>query len=411
MHPKDLSIADFTYSLPVEKIAVYPLHPRDRSKLLIYRNENITQDVFSHLSHHLPKKSYLVFNDTRVIRARILFQKPTGATIEVFCLEPYGNFADYTRVMAQSKSTQWKCMIGGAGKWKHGPLTKTFLIGNQEINLYAHLTEKLADAYVVELSWRPEEYSFGEILARAGVTPLPPYIHRKAEEQDVQDYQTIYSAHDGSVAAPTAGLHFTEQVFRSLEERNIDTSFLTLHVGAGTFKPVKSPSMEGHVMHAEWLDVTPDFLKDITSNAHKSIICVGTTSIRCLESLYWLGVKVNNQPNIDPHLLHLDQWSPYEASHSPLPSAAGSMNTLIDFMKRHQLERLFCTTELIIAPGYEFRMASGLITNFHQPQSTLLLLVAAMAGKGWKKVYEYALANDFRFLSYGDSCLILGEEL
>lgn len=411
MHPKDLSIADFTYSLPNEKIAAYPVHPRDSSKLLIYRNGEIAEDVFRNLFQHLPENSHLVFNDTRVIRARILFQKPTGATIEVFCLEPYGNFADYTQVMSQSKSTQWKCMIGGAGKWKHGPLTKTLLIGNQEINLYAHLTEKLADAYVVELSWRPAEYSFGEILEHAGVTPLPPYIHRKAEEQDVQDYQTIYSAHDGSVAAPTAGLHFTEQVFKSLEERNIDTSFLTLHVGAGTFKPVKSSSMKGHVMHAEWMDVSPEFLRNIASNQNKTNLCVGTTSVRCLESLYWLGVKVSNQPNMDLHLFHLEQWEPYEADHSTLPSAAESLNALADFMQRHQLTRLFCTTELIIAPGYEFKIASGLITNFHQPQSTLLLLVAAIAGKGWKDIYNYALENHFRFLSYGDSCLIIGKQL
>lgn len=411
MHPKDLSINDFDYILPDQKIALYPLEKRDQSKLLIYKNKRISEDIYRNIANHLPKKSFLVFNDTKVIKARILFQKKTGSVIEIFCLEPYEKIKDYAVVLQQKNSIRWKCMIGGAGKWKEKYLEKTISIQGEEIILKASLVEKLSDAYVVELTWNPGNYSFAEIIEHAGETPLPPYIKRKAEESDVERYQSIYSAHEGSVAAPTAGLHFTKEIFSALREKHIDTGFVTLHVGAGTFKPVKAEKMEHHEMHAEWIDVSTQFIETLISNISHGIFCVGTTSARTIESLYWMGLKAFINPNIEFENLQIRQWDVYENElQNNNCSAEEALKALLLFLQNNKTERLFIQTQIIIAPGYKYRIARGIITNFHQPKSTLLLLVAAMIGKDWKKIYDYALNHEFRFLSYGDGCLIYNNE-
>lgn len=411
MHPKDLSINDFNYKLPEEKIAIFPLEKRDQSKLLIYKNEKISEDIYRNIAGHLPEGSFLVFNDTKVIKARILFKKITGSIIEIFCLEPYERIKDYAVVLQQKNSIRWKCMIGGAGKWKEKFLEKTISIHGETIILKAGLIEKLSDAYVVELSWTPGDYSFAEIIEHAGETPLPPYIKRKAEESDAERYQSIYSLHEGSVAAPTAGLHFTKEIFSSLKKKNIDTGFVTLHVGAGTFKPVKSERMAQHEMHAEWIDVSVSFIETLINNISHGIFCVGTTSVRTIESLYWMGLKALLNPNIEFENLQINQWDVYEEdlqSNNCSPEVA--LRALLDFLNSQNVEKLLIQTQIIIAPGYQFKIAKGMITNFHQPKSTLLLLVAAMIGENWKDIYDYALAREFRFLSYGDGCLIYKDE-
>ena len=407
MHPKNLSINDFDYDLPEEKIAVYPLNQRDQSKLLIYKDGTISEDIYRNITDHLPENSFLVFNDTKVIKARILFQKITGAVIEIFCLEPYEKINDYAVVLQQKNSTKWKCMIGGAGKWKEKYLEKIFFIKGEEITMKGALIEKLNDAYVVELSWNPGNYSFAEIIEHAGETPLPPYIKRKAEESDAEKYQTIYSHYEGSVAAPTAGLHFTEEIFTALKKKNIETGFVTLHVGAGTFKPVKSANMEGHEMHAEWIDVSTKFIEQLIGNISQPVFCVGTTSVRTVESLYWMGLKTFLNPEIEIEKLKINQWEVYETTlKDNLCSTAKALQSLLIYLKNKKTDRLFIQTQIIITPGYEFKITNGIITNFHQPKSTLLLLVSAMIGEKWKDIYDYALNNQFRFLSYGDGCLI-----
>jgi S-adenosylmethionine:tRNA ribosyltransferase-isomerase len=411
MDPKNLTIRDFDYTLPEDKIAIYPLQKRDQSKLLVYKNGNLSEDIYKNISAHLPEKSFLVFNDTKVIKARILFQKKTGAVIEIFCLEPHEKINDYAVVLQQRNSSRWQCMIGGAGKWKEKFLEKKILIKGEEIFLKAALVKKLTDAYVVELSWTPGDYSFSEIIEHAGETPLPPYIKRKAEESDVEKYQTIYSHYEGSVAAPTAGLHFTEEIFSSLKEKNIETGFVTLHVGAGTFKPVKAASMEGHEMHAEWIDVSTKFIEQLIENVSHDVFCVGTTSVRTIESLYWMGLKtfINQEIKFDD--LKINQWEVYE---EPLSdnncSVTQSLESLLKYLQNKKTERLFIPTQIIIVPGYSFKITNGIVTNFHQPKSTLLLLVSAMIGEKWKEIYEYALNHEFRFLSYGDGCLIYNDQ-
>lgn len=417
MHPKDISINDYDYFLPDDRIAFFPLEERDQSKLLIYKNSEINEDIYLNIANYLPSKSLVVFNDTKVIKARILFTKDTGAAIEIFCLEPYEVINDYAVILQKKNSVRWKCMIGGAGKWKQKYLEKKFAIGNDEITLKAELVEKLPDAYVVELSWKPGQYSFAEIIEQAGKTPLPPYIKREAGESDAERYQTIYSKYEGSVAAPTAGLHFTEKIFSSLKKKNIETGFVTLHVGAGTFKPVKSKTMQGHEMHAEWIDVSISFIEKLITNISNGIFCVGTTSVRTVESLYWMGIKASLHLNATIEELEIKQWEVYEdnlANNSV--SAKDALQSLLNFLHAKKTGRLFIRTQIIIAPGYRFRIVKGMITNFHQPKSTLLLLVASMAGEklptgqaGWESIYEYALNNNFRFLSYGDGCLIFNK--
>jgi S-adenosylmethionine:tRNA ribosyltransferase-isomerase len=411
MHPKDIPIAAFSYQLPDERIAAFPLEERDASKLLIYKDGNISEDIYRNIAAHIPASSLLVFNNTKVIQARLLFQKPSGGVIEIFCLEPYEDVNEYNVVMNKQGKVKWKCMIGGASKWKGGILNKEEKIRNEKVNMTAALIDKLPDAYVVELSWQPANYTFAEVLSVFGDMPLPPYIKRKAAATDKERYQTIYARHEGSVAAPTAGLHFTENVFASFDKKNISKAYVTLHVGAGTFKPVKAEVLEGHEMHSEWIDVSVETIDDLIKNAG-NIIAVGTTSLRTLESLYWMGVKTIQQPSITAAQLPIHQWDVYEM---PLAAAkyssAESLQHLQAWLKENGMNRLFIPTQILIAPGYKYRIAKATITNFHQPQSTLLLLVAAAIGDSWKTVYQYAMEHDFRFLSYGDGCLLFADNM
>lgn len=303
-------------------------------------------------------------------------------------------------------------MIGGAGKWKDKFLEKEILIDKSKVVLKAVLVDKLIDAYVVELSWTPGDYPFAEIIDRAGETPLPPYIKRKAEESDAERYQSIYSLYEGSVAAPTAGLHFTKEIFSSLEKKNIDIGFVTLHVGAGTFKPVKSAIMEGHEMHAEWMNVSTNFIQQLKQNISNEVFCVGTTSVRTIESLYWMGLKIVLHPEIKWDDLKINQWEVYEdVLLNNDCTVQDSLQALLNYLSDKETDRLFIQTQIIIAPGYPFKIIGGMVTNFHQPKSTLLLLVAAMVGDKWKEIYHHALQHQFRFLSYGDGCLIYKEDL
>lgn len=401
---RNISIKDYTYSLPEERIAKYPLAERDASKLLFYQKEEITEDIYSNISRHIPENSLLVFNNTKVVEARLLFQKPTGGFIEIFCLEPHEQYPDITTAMLQKGIVMWQCLVGGVSKWKPGQvLEKKINLVDKEIILKAGYIEKRADSFIIELSWSPAELSFAEVLNQAGAIPLPPYIKRAAEELDRERYQTVYANADGSVAAPTAGLHFTDTIFKSLKEKNIQTDFLTLHVGAGTFKPVKTETMQEHDMHAEWIDVTKTNIENILNNLDKNIIAVGTTSLRTIESLYWLGVKQSGARSRESG--ELRQWEAYELAEKNIP-VKDALQSLLDWMDINKLERLITKTQILIVPGYQFKIVNGLITNFHQPQSTLLLLIAAFIGDNWRKVYDYALKNDFRFLSYGDGCLI-----
>lgn len=406
MHPKEIPVSQFTYNLPEDRIAAFPLEERDASKLLVYKDGNISEDVYKNISNYIPENSLLVFNNTKVIQARLLFQKATGGVIEIFCLEPYEEAKEYNLVMGKKGSVKWKCMIGGASKWKPG----TFLNrGNGGIEITAALADKLPDAYIVQFSWQPAGHSFAEMLSLFGDMPLPPYIKRKVEATDKERYQTIYAVHEGSVAAPTAGLHFTENVFASFDKKNISKAYVTLHVGAGTFKPVKSDVLQGHEMHSEWIDVAAATIELLISNAGNTI-AVGTTSLRTIESLYWMGVKTILNNSISADELPITQWSVYEA---PLVqtnyTVAEALQSLLQWMKKSCMQRLFTYTQILIAPGYQYKIAKAIVTNFHQPQSTLLLLVAAAVGNHWKEIYDYALQNNFRFLSYGDGSILFTE--
>lgn len=412
MHPKHISINDYCYHLPDERIAAFPLKERDESKLLIYNEGRITEDIYKNIAQYIPENSLLVFNNTKVIQARILFQKQTGGVIEIFCLEPYETNNEYSVVMGKKAAVRWKCMIGGAGKWKAGSLHKEITtdknpLENIAVTLTATLVEKLSDAYVVELSWQPAENSFAEVLGIFGDIPLPPYIKRKPETTDKERYQTIYAKHEGSVAAPTAGLHFTSAIFESFEKKNIAKAYVTLHVGAGTFKPVKASNMDGHEMHSEWMEVSIETIEQFLSLESKNIIAVGTTSLRTIETLYWMGVKTIIYPDITSSALQIYQWDVYEEPLCETKYSSGeALTALLQWMKKNKQQRILTTTQILIAPGYQFKIARAIITNFHQPQSTLLLLVAAIAGDGWRKMYAYAMENEFRFLSYGDGSLI-----
>ena len=405
--PRTLSIKDFTYSLPEERIAKYPLAERDASKLLIYKEGSISQDIYRKIADHIPSNALLVFNDTKVIEARLLFQKPTGGVIEIFCLEPHEQYPDITTAMLQHDKVLWHCLIGGASKWKHGQvLQKTIDHEDRHLTLEATYISKEVDSFTIEISWNDPSLSFAEVLHIFGAMPLPPYIKRQVDQSDAERYQTVYAHHEGSVAAPTAGLHFTERVFKSFEEKNICKDFVTLHVGAGTFKPVKSETMQEHEMHAEHFRVSRSFIQNLIDHLDKKIIAVGTTSLRTLESLYWLGRRSSMLSRVQSgDQWSISQWEVYDQLETNIP-AAEALNNLIKWMDEKELDHLTAKTQIIIAPGYQFKMVNGLITNFHQPQSTLLLLVAAFIGKDWKNVYDYALENDFRFLSYGDGSLL-----
>ena len=405
MHPRELSIQNFTYTLPDERIATHPLTERDESKLLVYKSGRMEDDVYSNLDQYLPGKSLMIFNNTKVVEARLIFQKSTGAQIEVFCLEPDVRYADITTAMQQQGKVFYKCLIGGASKWKHGmKLEKVIAIGDKKVILQAAIADRLPGCFIIELSWEPTNLSFAELLHIAGIIPLPPYLNRPAEEADKNRYQTIYAINDGSVAAPTAGLHFTEKVFEKLEKKNILKGFVTLHVGAGTFKPVKALTMDEHEMHAEFIDVTLDTIEKLISHDKQAIVAVGTTSLRTIESLYWMGIKVLNNEIISIEELAICQWDPYEIETAR--PATEALTALLTWMLTNKMDRLVTKTQILIAPGYKLRVANGIITNFHQPNSTLLLLVAAIVGEDWKKIYQHALDNNFRFLSYGDGCLL-----
>ncbi len=404
MKREELLIKEFSYPLPEENIAKYPLAQRDESKLLIYKEGNIEQSHYKHLSKSLPENSFLVFNNTKVIGARLLFTKRSGSTIELFCLEPSDEYKDVTTAMLQQGSVQWKCLVGGAKKWKEELLICRIKTDKQEIILTAKKGQKQTDSFVIEFSWNTDGTSFAEILHLFGNVPLPPYLHRAAEEEDKDRYQTIYAKQNGSVAAPTAGLHFTNAVFESLQAKHIEHDFVTLHVGAGTFQPVKTEAVAEHTMHAEWMDVPFIFIQNLRSHLSNKIVAVGTTSLRTIESLYWLGVKTMTNENIAPDDLFLLQWEVYKMPQNQ--TATDALQALLHWMKKQQLERMICKTQIIIVPGYQLKIAAALITNFHQPQSTLLLLIAAIVSDDWKKIYEYALENDFRFLSFGDGSLL-----
>jgi len=402
--PRTLSIKDFTYSLPEERIAKYPLAERDASKLLIYKEGKIAEDIYRNVADYITTDSLLVFNDTKVVEARLLFQKSTGGIIEIFCLEPHQRYPDITSAMLQHEKVLWYCLIGGASKWKHGQiLEKKIIYNSNELVLNARYVEKAGDSFVVELSWNDPSLSFAEVLHLFGAIPLPPYIKREAEASDTERYQTVYAHYEGSVAAPTAGLHFTKTVFEKLNEKNIQKDFVTLHIGAGTFKPVKTEVMQEHEMHAEHFTVSISLIQNLIDHLDKNIIAVGTTSLRTLESLYWLGAKLTTDDR--RRTPEITQWEVYDQVEKNI-SAKEALENLMKWMDEKGLNSLTEKTQIIIAPGYQFKIVNGLVTNFHQPQSTLLLLVAAFIGKDWRKVYSYALENNFRFLSYGDGSLL-----
>jgi len=406
MHPGNILIDDYTYVLPDEKIARYPLAERDTSKLLVYQNGAITDAHYNELPRFLPAGSLLVFNNTKVVEARLLFQKPSGGVIELFCLEPHDSYPDITTGLLQQGRVLWKCLIGGASKWKPGQvLHKTINTNGTPIHIEARYLEKQADSFIIELLWEPAQCSFADILHHAGLLPLPPYLKRAAETADLERYQTVYAEHDGSVAAPTAGLHFTPALFEQLRQKNIHSAFLTLHVGAGTFKPVKTPTIGGHHMHAEPVDIPQSFIRTLIA-ARDNVFAVGTTSLRTLESLYWMGVKTLLDPQLPYASLPITQWEVYDEKNASDIPVRQALESLLQWMERNKLERLLVKTQILIAPGYRLRTIQGLITNFHQPQSTLLLLVAAVAGNDWKRIYEHALTHDYRFLSYGDGSLL-----
>ncbi len=406
MHPKHLSINDYNYSLPLKRIAHFPLEKRDDSKLLLYNNGEIKEDIYSNISLHVPGNSLIVFNETKVIEARILFQKPTGGVIEIFCLEPEGTHKEISTSMMKTGKSSWHCLVGGASKWKPGQvLEKKIATKNGEIILHASYIEKRYASFIIEFTWKPD-INFAELLHVMGAIPLPPYIKREVIPADTERYQTIFAKQEGSVAAPTAGLHFTNEILDSLKKKNIATANLTLHVGAGTFKPVKSATMLEHEMHGEYIEVPKQTIKELVERKQDHVIAVGTTSLRTLETLYWLGVKFLNQEN---NMEMLSQWYPYEYNGAEIDTR-DALNAVLENLEKQGEQKLFAKTELLIAPGYKIRMANALVTNFHQPRSTLLLLVAACIGEDWKKIYDYALGNDFRFLSYGDGMLVwIGE--
>ncbi len=400
---EQIRIEEFNYPLPDERIAKFPLTKRDESKLLVYRNGKIDEAVFKQLSDYLPQGSMLVYNNTRVIQARMLFQKETGAQIEVFCLEPVIPH-DYALVFQQTESCSWLCLVGNLKKWKEGALHKTIRMGDKEVVLSAERIKTTGDSHLVRFSWNNPQVTFAELLDAAGILPIPPYLHRETRESDLQTYQTVYSKIKGSVAAPTAGLHFTPEVLAGLDAKGFTREEVTLHVGAGTFKPVKSEVIGDHEMHTEFISVRRSAIENIRTNLGR-IIAVGTTSVRTLESLYYMGRTLVNNPDATSEELVVTQWTPYHDTEEVTTHEA--LTALLDYLDRNQTDTLLSATQIMIAPGYEFKIVKGIITNFHQPKSTLLLLISAFVNGNWKSIYNYALDNDFRFLSYGDSSLLL----
>jgi S-adenosylmethionine:tRNA ribosyltransferase-isomerase len=403
--PNDIVLSDFGYELPDEKIARYPLDQREKSKLLIWRKGQIEEGLFEELPEILPNNSLLVFNNSRVIEARIKFQKPTGGQIEIFCLRPHDGDYGIHNAMEQTGKVLWNCLIGGSSKWKQNRILKK-QIG--ETVLEARFVKKNTDYFIIEFSWSPAYLSFEIVLNQMGLMPLPPYLNRTAEISDIERYQTIYARESGSVAAPTAGLHFTRALLSNLSEGGVDSMYLTLHVGAGTFLPVKNENVSEHRMHEEFIELNLESVESLISKLKKTIIAVGTTSLRTLETLYWLGFMVSKNEKISSAELCLDQWLAYESTADL--SAEESLKFLVSWIGKQPNKKLITKTQLFILPGYRFKIVDGLITNFHQPYSTLLMLVSALIGPDWKTAYSFALKNNYRFLSYGDSCLFLPNE-
>lgn len=402
---QNISIEDYNYSLPDDRIAKYPLSERDASKLLVLKHDDIISSQFKYIGQYLPENSLLVFNETKVVRARLQFAKDSGALIEVFCLEPISCNGDYQLAFGATASSRWRCLVGNSRRWKTGTLNMPLKINEVDVILYAEREEKNDSYSVVNFSWQPDYFSFAEVLEAAGEIPLPPYLHREAEPSDRERYQTVFARYEGSVAAPTAGLHFTDELIQKLKSEGVSFEEVTLHVGAGTFRPVSSETIGEHDMHTETIIVRKSCIKSIIDNADKCIIPVGTTSMRTLESLYWIGLMLLEE-GLEERQLHLDQWFPYK-ERSCLPSMTDSFNAILEYLDKHNMTSLCAATALMIAPSCAIKVANALITNFHQPKSTLLLLVSALIGDRWKDAYQYALENDFRFLSYGDSCLFL----
>lgn len=414
---RHIKIKDFNYHLPDERIAKFPLAERDSSKLLLYRKGEVQEDTFVNLPQYLPEGALMVFNNTKVIQARLHFRKETGALIEVFCLEPAVPH-DYVLMFQQTRSCSWYCMIGNLKKWKNGALKRTVTVRGQEIELTVTRGEMHGNSHRVDFVWNSDEVTWAEILDAVGELPIPPYLNRETQESDKETYQTVYSKIKGSVAAPTAGLHFTERVLEALDRHGIDREEVTLHVGAGTFKPVKSEEIEGHEMHTEYICVNKRTIEKLIAHGG-ACIAVGTTSVRTLESLYYIGVYLETHPDASEEELHVQQWTPYEYAEQTRPqgsepdgrpealTTAEALQNILDYLERNELSALHTSTQIIIAPGYTYHVVRMMVTNFHQPQSTLLLLVSAFVHGDWHKIYDYALEHDFRFLSYGDSSLLI----
>jgi S-adenosylmethionine:tRNA ribosyltransferase-isomerase len=397
----DIDPRQYTYDLPEERIARYPLPRRDEAKLLVYGENGITDAVFRDLDQFLDPDQVLVVNNTRVIRARLFFRKPTGARIEIFCLEPVAP-ASYEQVFAARGTVVWECLVGNSKKWKEGDLTAVIPFGEGEVHLTASRLQRTGSTVHVRFSWDGEEISFGELLDAVGNIPIPPYLRRESEDSDLTDYQTVYAERDGSVAAPTAGLHFTPAMlgrFRQ-QQRLLE---VTLHVGAGTFKPIDSDNLGDHTMHTEHYSVSRHLLEALIRHDGK-IVAVGTTSVRTLESLYWLAAVLCKETPESPPQLLTRQWDPYQQEENMPPAEAAAI--LLDYMDRYDMQQLHAATQLMIVPGYRFRFVNSMITNFHMPKSTLLLLIAAFAGDDWRRIYDHALQHDYRFLSYGDAMLL-----
>lgn len=399
---QDIAIAEYDYPLPDERIAKYPLAERDTSKLLLYNKGEVGEDVFSNLPKYIPQGALMVFNNTKVIQARLRFRKETGALIEVFCLEPEVP-CDYQQIFLETRECVWQCLVGNSNRWKGGVLSQVVNVGGRDVTLSVERLGSAAAVNHVRFSWDCG-VSFAELLEAAGELPIPPYLNRATEESDTRTYQTVYSKVKGSVAAPTAGLHFTPAVLEALSAAGVQREEVTLHVGAGTFKPVKSELIAEHEMHEEYIEVRKELLEKLVVNGG-SAVAVGTTSVRTLESLYFLGEMVAENPDIAVDELHVGQWTPYDREHTL--SSVEALEALVAWLGRNGLDRVHSHTQIMIAPGYTFRIVKAIVTNFHQPKSTLLLLVSAFVNGNWRSIYDYALANGFRFLSYGDSSLLI----
>jgi len=401
MHPSLISIEEYNYDLPQEKIAVYPTQERHDSKLLIYKNKTIQETTFKYIDKFLDDNSILIFNSSKVIQARLKFLNNKKQSIEIFCLEPHLLNQDINQAMSKQNNTRWNCLVGNLKKWNE----KEIVIVTNNIQLSAQIVERYPTHVCIDFKWEPSNLTFSEILDYIGLMPIPPYIKRNSSIIDKSRYQTIYSDKIGSVAAPTAGLHFTKEVLNAKNKKEIKTNTISLHVGAGTFKPVKSKMMQGHDMHSEWIEVELKLIIDLIENK-KKVISVGTTSLRVIESLYWMGLKTYKNNLITLVDLEIKQWEVYDLVADKI-TPNQCLQALAKWMQKNKLEKLICRTQILIAPPYQLKICDGIITNFHQPQSTLLLLISAIVGENWKKIYQYAIQNDFRFLSYGDSSLLL----